>query len=202
MLAVYVGCVAAVGWAIWWRLTLASEPLVRAAGLTAVAVVPLVTLLFVLAGPLQPGWSRRAGTPVALLGGTANATARQSGTPREGQALVDARFTGRLSIAAGPAAGERTITITGRTTAAPRERLVIVLHGTPSGDGVALTDGQVQVGQPGGASGFAGPVVLLQGSQLVATVTGPSGQRRAQFTLTVRGAAVTGTVSLLAATEE
>jgi sulfoxide reductase heme-binding subunit YedZ len=202
LLVVYAGCVAGVGWAIWWRLTLSGRRAGRAAGLTAVAVVPLLTLAFVLAGPLQPGWSRRSGTPVALLGGNIRAPAGQPAASGQPARLVNARFTGRLTIVAGPSADERTITITGSTTAAPRERLLIVLHGTPSGEGVALSGGQVRIGQPGTVSEFAGPVVLLQGRQLVAAVTGTSGQRRAQFVLTVRGSAVTGTVSLLAAAQD
>lgn len=60
----------------------------------------------------------------------------------------------------------------------------------------------MRIGQPGTASGYSGPVVMLQGQQLVAAVTGQSGQRRAQFILTINGSAVTGTVSLLAAAQE
>jgi len=206
VLAVDVACVAAVGWAVWWRLSLTADPLSRGTGLAAVAVLPLLTLIFVITGPLQPGWSRRAGTPSALLGSRTPAPAGTTGTAGGGGGqpgrLVNARFTGRLSVTAGPAADERTITITGRTVAAPVQNLTIVLHGTPAGSGVALSGGDVRIGQPGTASGYAGPVVMLQGQQLVAAVTGQSGQRRAQFVLTISGSAVTGTVSLLAAAQE
>jgi sulfoxide reductase heme-binding subunit YedZ len=207
VLAVDVACVTAVGWAVWWRLSLTSNPLSRGTGLAAVAVLPLLTLVFVITGPLQPGWSRRAGTPSALLGGRTRTSAGSAGTGTTGTGgqpgrLVNARFTGHLSVTAGPAASERTITITGRTVAAPRENLIIVLHGTPSGSGVALSGGDVRIGQPGTASGYDGPVVELRGQQLVAAVTGQSGQRRAQFILTISGSAVTGTVSLLAAAQE
>jgi hypothetical protein len=216
VLVIDVACVAAVAAAVCWRLTLTANPLRRATGIAAAGVVPLLTAAFVLAGPLQPGWSRRAGTPVRLLGGgtsgTSGTSAGQQGSAGRGgtgpsgagQAgrLVNARFTGRLHVTAGPAQGERTITITGRTVDQPVENLTIVLHGTPSGSGVALTGGEVTIGKPGTASGFTGPVVLLEGQRLVAAVTGKSGPRRAEFVLIVQGSAVSGTVSLVTSENE
>lgn len=207
VLAIDVACVAAVGWAVWWRLSLSDSPLGRATGMLALAVVPLLTLVFVIAGPLRPGWARRAGTPAALLGSRTAAstpTAGPAGPSQGGQPgpLVDARFTGQVTVANGPSAGERTVTIVGRTVAAPRERIVIVLHGAPSGGGVALSGGTAQIGEQGTPSGYAGPVVQLAGPELIAAVTGAAGQRRAQFVLTINGSAVTGTVSLLAVEQE
>jgi methionine sulfoxide reductase heme-binding subunit len=204
VLGIDVLCVAAVCWAIWWRLTLAAEPQIRTAGIAAIAVLPVLTLVFVLLGPLQPGWSRRAGTPAKLIGAAAPVPAGTGGRTGPGQPgrLTDARFTGQVSTADGPGSDQRTITITGRTDASPRENFTIVLRGTPSGGGVALSGGHVQIGQAGTASGYAGPVVQLQGQQLIAAVTGQGGQRQAEFILTINGSAVTGTVSLLAAAQE
>ncbi len=194
VLAINIGCVAAAGWAIWWRLSLTANPLSRAAGLLALAVVPVLTGVFVLTGPLQSGWARRAGTPVTLLGNQSQAPPAPSGSaaPR----LASTPFRGRLSVASGPGSGHRTVTITGRTTAAPRLGFVIVLRGTPSGGGVSLTSGSVRIGRAGAPSGYSGPVAELAGSSLLADVSGPAGQRQADFRLTIRGSAVTGTVSL------
>lgn len=202
VLAIDVVCVTAVCWAVWWRLTLTEKSPQRAAGIAAMAVLPVLTLAFVMIGPLQPGWSRRAGTPVRLVGASAPAASGTTKTGGQPGQLTDARFTGQLSTADGPGADQRTITITGRTDSAPRENLTIVLQGAPSDGGVALSGGQVQIGQSGTASGYAGPVVQLQGRQLIAAVTGLGGRRRAEFILTISGAAVTGTVSLLAAAQE
>jgi methionine sulfoxide reductase heme-binding subunit len=199
VLAVDVVCVAAVGWAVWWRLSLTSSPATRAAGLLTLAMAPLLTMAFVMFGPLQPGWARRAGTPVKLLGSQGQ-TAAQSGTRGQTGSLTDARISGHLSVTGGP--GQRTITISGSTLTAPAETFVIVLHGTPSGSGVNLTGGTVRIGQPGSADSYSGPVVRLAGRDLVAAVSGRSGQREARFTMTINGSAVTGTVSLLAATGE
>jgi sulfoxide reductase heme-binding subunit YedZ len=199
VLAIDAICVAGVCWAVWWRLSLAESPLGRAVGLLSLALLALLTVGFVVAGPLQPGWARRAGTPAALLG--SRTVPGSSGTSQPGR-LVDASFTGHLAVTSGPGAAERTITITGHTIAAPRESFVIVLHGAPSGGGVALSDGLARIGRPGTPSGYSGPVVQLAGSELVAAVTGQAGQRRAQFILTINGSVVTGTLSLLAAVQE
>jgi Ferric reductase like transmembrane component len=197
VLAINIGCVAAVAWAIWWRLSLTANPLTRAAGLLALALAPVLTGVFVLAGPLQSGWARRAGTPVKLLGNQSQASPAPSGSaaPR----LVSTPFRGRLSVASGPGSGQRTITITGRTTAAPRIGFVIVLHGIPSGGGVSLTSGSVRIGRAGTASGYSGPVTQLAGSSLLADVSGQAGKRQADFALTISGSVVTGTISLRAA---
>ena len=40
----------------------------RLAGRVTLAVAAMATAIFVLTGPLQPGWSLRAGTPPVLVG--------------------------------------------------------------------------------------------------------------------------------------
>lgn len=209
VLAINVGCVAAVGWAIWWRLTLTRSPLTRVAGLATLGLAPVLTAVFVLTGPLQPGWARRAGTPATLLGSHSQAAAgRSAGSqPRR---LVNAPFRGRLTIANGPGANHRTITIAGQISEPSAQRFVIVLRGTPSGGGVALSSGTVRIGRAGTASALSGPVVRLAGHELIANVSSgsggsgssgdsaSSGRRQAQFRLTISGSAVTGSVSLLA----
>lgn len=200
ILAIYIACVAVVGWAVWWRLSLTEHPIGRMSGTLALAVLPLVTTAFVFFGPLRPGWAKRAGTPAAQLGSTTSTT--PPGGSGQAGTLVDASFAGRLRVTSGPGDDERTITITGHTTAAPSEPFVLVLHGTPSGGGVNLSGGTARIGQPGTSSGYSGPVVLLSGDELVAAVTGQAGQRRARFVLTINGSVVTGTISLLAAPEQ
>ncbi len=199
VLLIDAACVTGVAWAVWWRLRLTQHRATRLAGLATLAAAPLLTLVFVYYGPLQPGWSLRAGTPAALLGSHQPAGSTASGpTGHGGQpGLLDgARFTGRVSVRSG--SGDRTITITGRTAAAPAQAFVIVLHGRPSGGGISLTGGTARIGVPGSGA-YVGPVARLAGKELIADVSGPAGQRRATFMLTIKGSAVTGTVSLLAA---
>ena len=61
LLALDALCVAAVAAAIWWRLSLAAPGLGRTAALAGLALLPVATAIFVFVGPLQPGWSQRAG---------------------------------------------------------------------------------------------------------------------------------------------
>jgi methionine sulfoxide reductase heme-binding subunit len=77
LLALDAACVTAVACAVFWRLSLAG----RAPGLTKAllsAVLPVATAIFVPAGPLQPGWAKRAGTPPAQLRADPDQKARNS----------------------------------------------------------------------------------------------------------------------------
>ena|SRR5487761_1107340 len=80
-LLVYVGCVAAVLLAILARLLGGSDQpeswRLGAASLTAVGALALI--IWVLAGPLQPGWAALAGTPKKLLGSQLAAAATIGG---------------------------------------------------------------------------------------------------------------------------
>ena len=68
VLALNLICVLSVIAAVWWRLSLSASPAVRLAGRVTLAVAAMATAIFVLTGPLQPGWSLRAGTPPVLVG--------------------------------------------------------------------------------------------------------------------------------------
>lgn len=88
VLAIYLACVAAVCWAVWWRLSLTENPLVRTYGRAAVAVLPLLTLLFVLIGPFQPHRALGAGRPAhqhirSINGSAATGTAGMLAAGRE-----------------------------------------------------------------------------------------------------------------------
>jgi hypothetical protein len=72
--------------------------------------------------------------------GTGGAGSRKTGTgAAETGRLANARFTGQVAVA--NAAGQRTITITGRTVAAPAQHFVTVLHGVPAGQGTSSVTG-------------------------------------------------------------
>jgi hypothetical protein len=71
LLAIDTVCVAGVAGAVWWRLSLAAPGRGRTAALTALAVLPMATGIFIYIGPLQPHWAERAGTPPAILHGRA-----------------------------------------------------------------------------------------------------------------------------------
>ena len=67
VLAIDAACVVAVVAAVVWRLTWPEQGGEGRCG-TAVAVVTVLTVVFVLVGPLRAGWAARSGTPPALLG--------------------------------------------------------------------------------------------------------------------------------------
>jgi sulfoxide reductase heme-binding subunit YedZ len=68
VLGINIVCVLAVAAAIWWRLSLSPSRLLKATGAATMAIAMALTVVFVLVGPLRPGWPARAGTPPALLG--------------------------------------------------------------------------------------------------------------------------------------
>jgi hypothetical protein len=198
LLALDAACVVAVAAAAGWRLSLergAGRP-GMATWLLACAVVPAATVVFVAVGPLQPGWARRAGTPVAQLAGRTVPVAGP--TPA---ALADGSFIGR---AARTRDGDRvTITVTGQTSGPVPQRLVITLRGTPDGAGITLSDGAVSVRPAGTAPAYSGPVIQLDGHRVVADLRGPAGSAaRAQITLFIRGAAATGTLTIVTGTTD
>ncbi len=195
LLAIDAACVAAVTAAVGWRLTLAQRRPGRLTAVLACAGVPLATAAFVAVGPLQPGWARRAGTPVTLLAGTA-AAAPAATTPAAAPAPpAGGSFTGHAARASdGP--GQVTITVTAQTLA-PAQSLVITLRGAPDDGGLTMSSGTVSVGAEGAAPCYTGPVVLLRGHHLVADLRAAGGSAvRARITLVIRGAAASGRLSV------
>lgn len=193
LLGLDAACVAAVACALLWRLSLAD----RVPGLTRLllsAAVPVATAVFVLVGPLQPGWAKRAGTPQAqLAGNVSQASAQPATTP------ADASFSGHADRTRGPGAGQVTITVTAQTSPGTPQSLVIRLRGTPDGPGVTLSDGTVSVRPAGAAASYQGPVVSLNGHVLVADLTGPrDSAMRATITLFVQGGAASGRLAVTA----
>ena len=68
LLALDAACVLVVGAAIIWRLQLSRRADLRKAGILLTAGLVLATVVFAAIGPLQAGWSKRAGTPTHAAG--------------------------------------------------------------------------------------------------------------------------------------
>jgi Ferric reductase like transmembrane component len=214
LLALDAAAVAAVACAVWWRMSLpetAPRPLTMAIAVTA---VPLATIMFMAVGPLQPGWARRAGTPVRLLAGqsvSAGASAAPGTGPSAGPSAgppsaglpSGGQFTGQASRSSGPGEGQVTITVTATTSGTPTEDLIVTLQGTPDGAGVSLQRGSVRVGPAGSPAAYAGPVVALDGQQLVANLSSQSGSRaQARIRLQVVGGRATGRLTIRSGDDE
>ncbi len=179
-------CVVAIAATVAWRLALAPRSGLRLAGIVTTWSLLAATVGFVAIGPLQSGWARRAGTPVALLGSPT--------TTQAGALTVSASYTGRVRRdLAGPA--QVVIRVSARTTAQPAHALTIVLKGTPEGSAISMSSGTVRLDAVPGGQTYAGPVTVLDGQRLTAALRGPSGQRaQAQLTLVITGGRATGRV--------
>jgi methionine sulfoxide reductase heme-binding subunit len=207
MLLLTVACLAAVVVAVLARVARAASasPGVRT-GATALSVVtPLGIAIFALAGPLQKGWAKTAGTPAKLLGAPSTAahpvvlhTAPASTTAK---GPLDHAFSATLSgtasqtAAAGGAIVDLSLQMGGRVNGQMRVRL----GGAPlPSGGLSLTGSQVDVTAPGMPSAMTGRVLSLQGNQLDARVTDASGSvvnLHVNLSIDQNSGAVTGSVT-------
>jgi DMSO/TMAO reductase YedYZ heme-binding membrane subunit len=214
LLLLTVICAAAVLIAVFVRIGRAGgapdEVRVGAATLSLATVAGVVA--FTLAGPLQRGWARRAGTPLRLLGvhpvastgssgSTGSTTSTAAATSTSAKGPLDHSFTASLSgtvsqeAAAGGAIVELSLRLSGRASGQMRIRLGG--QPLPSG-GLSLTGSQVDLTGPGMPSAMAGKVVSLQGDQFEARVSDASGSvvdLRASLTIDQNTGDVKGTMT-------
>jgi Ferric reductase like transmembrane component len=208
VLALTAVCALAVISAGVWRLAAgwpARAGLRVAAGAAAVAV-GLATAGWAWAGPLGPGWARRAGTPTALLARSAgNGTAAGAGTDggagpvRPGSPVFpalpfQAGLAGTVASAPGPASGDLTITLALADGSAVR--LKIVISGPAAQGGVAMTASSVTLGPAAAPARYTGHVTVLTRSVIQATVSGADRNLSLALDLTsLTSTTVTGTVT-------
>ncbi len=180
-------CVVAVAATVVWRLTLAPLTGRRVAGILATWAFVFATIGFVAIGPLQSGWAKRAGTPVAMIGGSATSAQTSAFT-------MSAGYAGQ--VRRNPAGSrQEVIQVSARTTAQPAHTLTIVLRGKPDGSAINMSSGTVRLDAVPGGQTYSGPVTVLNGQQLTAVLRGPAGQpAQAQLTLVITGGRATGRV--------
>ena len=199
---VFVLCIAAVAAAVAWRLAAGRARSVtwRLGGAVASATVLMVITAFAAAGPLRPGWSRRAGTSSALLAqlsGSASAsyssapastTLSPSTPPAAGipSAPFETTVSGTVATSAPQGDGDVEVTLSMRLadTTVPLEVRII---GPAVNGGVALHRSEVTFGQE------SGKVTALQGSTIGAFVTGATGSLNLTMNLSLNPGA--GTLS-------
>jgi sulfoxide reductase heme-binding subunit YedZ len=202
VLLINVACVGAVLSALWWRLASGwsiTNATRRGVAILASVALPIAVAAWTISGPLHPGWSRRAGTPAALLAargltpGATSAAGTGLSLPLTANFIATQRQTGPDS------SGLVHLTISGDFQGGSDGKLSIVLTGQPAdGGGVQLTGSQVRLGPPTAASEYQGHVSQLEGSTVVATVSDAAGQT---LSLTAHlqlgpGTGVTGTVEV------
>jgi len=182
MLLVTVICLAAVVCAVLVRIgrSAPAAPGLRT-GTTILAVAtPIGLAVFALAGPLQKGWARRAGTPAprsaaasaARRTSSATTVASRAVSPRPGP--LDRPFSATLfgTVTQSNQANGAVIELDLRLGGTVTGRMRIRLGGEPLDEGgLSLTGSQVDVTGPGMPSAMVGKVVSLSGEEIVAHVT-------------------------------
>lgn len=197
VLLVTAGCVLAVVAAVVTRLVLAAgAPTgLRLAGGALAVLLPVVATVWVVTGPLAPGWARRSGTPAALLAGSATT----AGSASAGGSSQAAPAGTGLPAPPFDSAVHGTISQGGEGRPQVGLSLVLDRSGTSldvlltgavgAGGGAQLTGGQVQVG-----NGWGGPVTGVAGNTITASLTDSSGRTiPLTLSLTLSGTSVTGT---------
>jgi DMSO/TMAO reductase YedYZ heme-binding membrane subunit len=208
MLAITAACVAAVAGATVVRIARARPEFggLRTSAIALTIAVPLGLAVFTLAGPLQSGWARRAGTPASLLAHPTTASASPAPVsaarpPARPAAKLRAPFSAQLSgtISQTDVSGGSIIDLALRLTGGAHGQLRVRLAGAPlGGGGLSMTGSQVDLLATGLPSVMQGQVTSLQGDDIVAHVTGasePALDLNANLTIDQQSGSVTGTLS-------
>jgi methionine sulfoxide reductase heme-binding subunit len=214
MLALTVACIMAVLIAVWLRIAhVGSAHAGLRAPATALAVVtPIGLMIFTLAGPLQHGWAKRAGTPASLLGGvhaTPSSSTSGSGAGTGaggasgaggGASSVNTPFTANLSgsVHESSAPGGAVVDLTTRVSGQVRGRLRVRIAGQPISGGLSMTGSQVDLALAGMPSTLQGTINELRGTEFTARLTDSQGSvvdLRAVLQINGQSNTVTGTLS-------
>jgi hypothetical protein len=175
MLALTGVCVAAVTVAVWARFDRVRAPVVG----TSVAVAAGL-VVFTVAGPLQRGWARHAGTPASLLAPSAASSSVRVSTAGASAAGRPAPFSatvsGTISQTDEPA-GE-VVDLALGLSGGKRGQLRVRLAGQGDGSGgLQLTGSQVDLTAVGFRSAMTGTVSSLDGERFDARVSDADGSK-------------------------
>jgi sulfoxide reductase heme-binding subunit YedZ len=207
MLGLTVVCIVAVLVAVWTRIAhVSSDHAGLRAPATALAVItPIGLAIFTLAGPLQSGWARRAGTPPSLLAKfsapVSSAAPATGGSSSPGSDPLGRSFNSTLSgtITQSQAQGGGIVDLSLQVHGRVHGQLRVRLGGIPvSSGGLSMTGSQVDLAAAGAPSILQGRIVSLQGQALTARVSDSAGTvLDLQVNLQIDNAnnRVTGTVS-------
>jgi DMSO/TMAO reductase YedYZ heme-binding membrane subunit len=184
MLGLTVLCVMAVLGAVWARIARVSgaHAGMRAPATALAVITPIGLAIFTLAGPLQSGWARRAGTPASLLAphviaSSSGATGRAPSAPLA-PAPITSPFSSTLSgtLTESPASGGAIVNLALGVNGQVHGQLRIRLGGVPvGGGGLSMTGSQVDFAVAGQPSVLEGRIVSLRGTDLVARVSNAAG---------------------------
>ncbi len=171
-LLVTIVCLAAVVAAVWARIREA-RPVhggTREAAVALAIATPIGLAIFTLAGPLQRGWARAAGTPARLLAHAPTVThAPLVRTAPVGNSAFDANVNGSVRQTEVP--GGALVDLSLRLSGGGAGVLRVRLGGIPAGGGgLQMTGSQVVLSTDGAV--MQGRISSLQGERFSAHVTG------------------------------
>jgi methionine sulfoxide reductase heme-binding subunit len=181
MLILTVVCVATVAVACWVRFARDQQqaPGVRSTALALTAATPIGLAIFTLAGPLQHGWARRAGTPASLLAPThltTVAVVQRKVAPRSGgwNKSFSARLNGTVAQTNEPTGA--VVDLSMQVTGGLQGQLRMRLAGTPlDNGGLSMTGSQVDLLGDGHSTVLDGHITALEGTQFIAQVSDGAG---------------------------
>jgi hypothetical protein len=176
-LALTAVCLVAVLVAVWARIQAAAPEHggFRQAAISLAVATPIGLAIFTLAGPLQSGWARRAGTPVRLL---ARTTPAPSSVPARSTSSAPRSFSAELSGTARQTSvdGGAIVELAMRLSGGASGTLRVRIGGQPvDNGGLSMTGSQVDL--VAGGTVFDGTITALQGQQFTAHVRSPEGSR-------------------------
>lgn len=161
--AVSIGTViGAVAWRVGRLRPVRVAPRLAAAGASVVGTAGVVVWLF--AGPLQPGWASASGTPSSLLtaGATAGAAARSTGTNVVPLAFpTKADLTGMTQETS--SSGVVTLDVTATLSGSTPLDIEIGLRGRSNGSSLAVSEGAIRLGTPDDPARYQGNAVIDNG---------------------------------------
>ena len=138
----------------------------------ATGTLALITLLFVMAGPLRPGWNALANQRpgIAVVG---------AAPPNQLSVPFTAQLQGSLSQSSSSSGSSGALTLQINTTMSGAEQgnLQIALDGQQNPDGsVSIGGGSVTL-SPRNAGSYSGQLLTMNGNQLVAVCRDSSGNQ-------------------------
>ncbi|MGO9972131.1 MAG: hypothetical protein ACLP01_04830 [Solirubrobacteraceae bacterium] len=172
----------------------------RGTAIVLSALIPLGLLTWLPSGPLSTGWAERAGTPSSLLRTAATVALTSPASPG---AAARATFTAPVSgtVRQGPLDRGLYQVDLSLTASGPKlNEIGIRIIGQPVDSGeVEMTAGRVELGTASDPGMYRGQVTTLQGTNIGATVSDPSGsqlQLAARLQIDPGSGAVSGSVTV------
>jgi methionine sulfoxide reductase heme-binding subunit len=208
LLLLTVACILAVLAAVVVRLGAADRTRgsLRAGAYALSVITPIGIVAFALAGPLQHGWARRAGTPTDLLGaGAAAAFSQASAATTQKQHPTSTALRGPFSASLSGKVSQKTadggviVQLELQLAGAVKGLLRIRMGGQPlPGGGLTLVGSQVSMSAVGTPAAFEGRIVNLEGDRFAARVADSNGavlNLNANLNIDQQNDTVTGSLS-------